>query len=370
MGDPKSAKLKTEDPMPYAIAGTAILPGERKTVDLPVGTTTSHEIVHLRAHVVRGKSAGSTVLVSACVHGDEINGAEIVRRLLRSPSLKKLRGTLIAVPIVNVPAFSNRARYMPDRRDLNRLFPGSPTGSLGARLAHVFLNEIVTKADVVIDLHTGAVNRPNLPQIRTTADDERSAELAKIFDAPVTLLAGLRESSLRAATFERGIPILLFESGEALRLDTPSIRFGLRGTLSVMRHLGLLPTRRTKPEKAAKGHGTVFCKRSSWERAPIGGLFTPLVSLGRAVNTGTVLGFVADPDGTRETFVEASRDGIVIGRTNEGIADEGDGLFHIASFKNPESAEGTINRTANALPSIPAEEDDHPVPYDPFTDVV
>ncbi|CAN5448943.1 hypothetical protein BH23VER1_BH23VER1_03820 [soil metagenome] len=273
------------------------------------------------------------------------------------------------MPIVNVPAFSNRSRYLPDRRDLNRLFPGSPTGSLGARLAHVFLTEIVAKCDAVIDLHTGALNRPNLPQIRTTADDKRSEELARVFDAPVTLLAGLRESSLRTAAFDRGIPILLFESGEALRLDTASIRFGLRGILSVMRHLGLLPSRRSA-EKPPRGHGTVFCKRSAWERAPVGGLFTPLVSLGRAVNVGTVLGFLADPYGTRETPLEASRDGIVIGRTNEGLADEGDGLFHIASFKNPEDAEGTINRSGNALPVIPADEDDHPVPYDPFTDVV
>jgi predicted deacylase len=354
----------------FTIGGNPIAPGSRADVELTVGTTTLNEPVHLRLRVVCGRKPGPVMLVCACIHGDEINGVEIVRRLMRSSSLRALRGTLLAVPIVNVPAFTNRSRYLPDRRDLNRLFPGSPSGSLGARLAHVFCREIVSHCDTIIDLHTGATNRPNLPQVRITEGDTRALELARVFNAPVTLAAGLRPASLREVAADEERTALIFESGEALRLDAASIRFGLRGVLSTMRHIGMLPERRTTAKAKARQHPTVVCRRSSWERAPVGGLFTPLVSLGKAVTCESVLGFVADPYGTGETPVMATRDGIVIARTNEGQVDEGDALFHIASARDPGRAEDKITSTAEGLPNIPADEDDHPVPYDPFTDVI
>lgn len=358
----------TPKAQPFHIGGKEFAPGEHGHVLLPVGSTTTHDPVHLHVRVVHGKKPGPVIAVCACVHGDEINGAEIVRRLLRTSSLSKVAGTVLAVPVTNVPAYTNRTRYLPDRRDLNRLFPGSPGGSLGARLAHVFLNQVIYRANVVVDLHTGATNRPNLPQLRVSAGDDHALELALEFNAPVTLVAPLRDSSLRAIAAAQDIPVLIFESGEALRLDTASIRFGLRGTLAVMRKLGMLPKRkyRSKPPK----HTSVILRRSSWERAPAGGIFTPLVSLGKAVTTDSVLGFMADPFGGKETPIVASRDGIVIGRTNEAMADEGDALFHIASSSNPDRAEGKINQTATNLPDIPADEDDHPVPFDPFSEMI
>jgi predicted deacylase len=355
--------------MGFKIGERVFAPGEVGEVLFPVGSTSTYDPVVLRVRVVHGKRPGTVLAVCACIHGDEINGVEIVRRLLRSSALRNLRGTLLAIPVTNIPAYLNRSRYLPDRRDLNRLFPGSPTGSLGARLANAVLRQVACRADVAIDLHTGGINRPNLPQLRVTAGDERALELAKAFDAPVTLLAPQRESTLRAlAAAEKGIPVLIYESGEALRLDAASIRFGLRGILSVMRATGMLPPRR--PDAEAPKPSTVVCRRSSWERAPVGGVFTPFVPLGKAVTTETVLGFIADPFLGTETPVVATRDGIVIGRTNEAQADEGDALFHIATARDPDKAQSQISRTAGALRPIPAEDDDHPVPFDPFSEVI
>lgn len=351
------------------IQGQIIKLGERKLVSLQVGVLTTHEPVTMRAWVIRGKKEGPTLLVSGCLHGDEINGAEIIRRLIKSKSLKRgFKGTLIAVPIVNVPAYSNRSRYLPDRRDLNRLFPGSRKGSLGGRLAHVLTTELLPLCDAVVDLHTGAINRPNLPQIRVTADDDASLELAKAFGPPVTLLSSVREGTFRSSCNAAGIPVILYESGEALRLDTASIRFGKRGVLAVMRHLGMLPKRPAAAKKRA-AHA-VLSEKSYWERAQIGGLFTPLIALGKAVKEGDVLGFVADPLGDYEEEIVADHSGILIGRTNEGQADEGDALFHVALLKFPNRAEKRIVKSGEGLPDLPDGDDNHPVPYDPYTDVI
>jgi len=351
---------------PFEFHGHDVPAGSRLRVDLPVGTFLTYEELKLHATVVHGKSDGPVLLLTACIHGDEYNGAEIVRRVLRLPALSKLAGTLITVPIVNRPGFVTRSRYMPDRRDLNRLFPGSATGSLGARLARVLVEDVLPLADAVIDLHTGALNRANLPQIRVCPGDERSLELARVFAPPVTLLGTPRDETFRGACMAAGKPYLLFESGEALRLDAPSIRFGVQGVLAVMRHLGMLP----KSRGERRQHRSMLSRKSFWERSPAGGLFTPLVSLGKAVEKGTQLGFVADPHGTGETPVVASRAGLVIGRTNEAVADEGDGLFHIALLEDLSSAEGRIARTAEALPSLKADEDDHPVPFDSLNDTI
>jgi uncharacterized protein len=353
---------------PFEIQGHAIAAGSRSLVNLPVGVFTNNTPVELTLGIVHGRLPGPTLLVTACVHGDEINGAEIVRRLLKVSSLKRMRGTLLAVPIVNVPAFLNRSRYLPDRRDLNRLFPGSSTGSLGARIARVVSDELITRCDAVIDLHTGAVNRPNLPQVRVTAGDKNSFDLGLVFRAPVILQAPVRTQSLRSTCFEAHKPIILFESGEALRLDAASIRHGLQGILAVMRHMELLPTKPGGVRSTRKN--TITSKKSYWERAPLGGLFTPLIALGKTVEINDTIGFIADPFGGPETPILATRQGVVIGRTNEGLADEGDALFHIAIFDNLEQVRDQMAAANQALPDISAELDDHPVPYDPFTEEI
>jgi predicted deacylase len=349
---------------PFQLGDVSVAPGTRERVQLDVGTYLTSESLRLAVHVLHGRRPGPVTLVTAAIHGDETNGTEIVRRLLRERRLKRLAGTLLAIPIVNRPGFVTRSRYMPDRRDLNRLFPGSPTGSLGSRLAKVLIDEVVKRADVVIDLHTGAVNRPNLPQLRISPDRSADLELARVFAPPVILAGEPREGTFRHACRALGKTCLLYEAGEALRLDTPAIRFGVQGVLSVLRQLQMLrgksPIRRLP----------LVCSRSFWERAPAGGIFTPLVSLGRAVEAGTQLGFVADPHGTGDTPVLASRRGLLIGRTNDAAADEGDGLFHLASLEGIDQAESRIARTAENLPSAHDDEDDHPVPYDSLNDTI
>lgn len=361
---PKRRRAKKREP--FTLHGVTIAAGQREQVPLLVGTFLTHEELNLRVTVVHGKKPGPTLLITAGIHGDEYNGTEIVRRVLRHKRLSRLSGTVIAAPIVNRPGFVTRSRYLPDRRDLNRLFPGSATGSLGSRLARVITEEVLPHADAVVDLHTGAVNRPNFPQIRIIPDSKEVLELARAFDPPVMLIGKAREGTFRDACAEAGKPSLLYEAGEALRLDAPSIRFGTEGVLAVMQHMGMLPPTK-RPRRRTH---TLVSHRSYWERSPAGGMFTPLVPLGKAVEKDSVLGFIADPHGTAETEVKASRAGVLIGRTNEAVADEGDGLFHIALLEDLERAEHSIARTADALPSIESKEDDHPVPYDSLNDTI
>ena len=234
----------------FEIGGHSIPAGTRRTVDLPVSVLSDHTPVSMSVHVIHGKTEGQTVFVSAGIHGDEVIGVEIVRRLLRAPNLKSLRGTLVVIPIVNAFGFINHSRYLPDRRDLNRMFPGTPGGSLASRLAHLFLNEIVARSDLGIDLHSAAIHRTNLPQVRISPDNPYTAELAEVFGAPVILQSPLREGSLRGAAKNIGKDVLLYEAGEGLRFDEMSVRAGVAGIMRVLQHVGLLPAKGVSKPKA------------------------------------------------------------------------------------------------------------------------
>jgi len=249
---------------------------------------------------------------------------------------------LLAVPIVNVHGFLNQSRYLPDRRDLNRTFPGSAKGSIAARLAHLFIKEIVSKADYGIDLHTGALNRSNLPQIRANLDDEKTLEFANAFGAPVIINSNTRDGSLRASAAGLGMPVLTYEAGEALRFDEVSVRAGLRGILNTMRLIGMLP--RLKNEKAVAR--PVIARSSSWVRAPTSGIVSAKVKLGSSVTVGQRLAIIGDPLGMEETDVIAPIDGIVIGCSNLPLSHEGDALFHLGGFKSIPRAEGVVESFA------------------------
>ena len=347
---------------PLVIGGQTFLPGQRGLVNLEVGHLITHELLTMPVHVIRGKLPGPRLFVSAGIHGDELNGIEIVRRLLKKTRLlRRLRGDLLAIPVVNLSAFLGRSRYMPDRRDLNRLFPGSAEGSSGSRLAKLFVSEIVGHSDYGIDLHTGAVNRPNLPQIRVGPELSESRELGIAFGAPVVVVSKALEGSLRNVMEVSQKPMLMFEAGEALRLDSNSIRYGVRGVLNVMQHLKMLPM---ESKSSAVRRPVVVSKETYWARAPRGGILTPLVPLGRAVSPTVPLGFIADPFGSGECKVFPREEGIVIGRTNLAIADAGDGLFHIAVTRDSGAAERKIRLSGSEL----ADEDDHPVSDEPLLD--
>jgi predicted deacylase len=310
----------------FEIADTRLAPGSRGTVHLPVSVLSDHTPVTLSAHVIHGRRPGPVMFVSAAIHGDEVIGVEIVRRLLRASALNRLAGTLIAVPIVNSYGFLNHSRYLPDRRDLNRCFPGHSQGSLAARLAHLFMTEVVRRCDLGIDLHSAAVGRTNLPQIRLTPGSERLRDLGEAFAAPVTLVSKLREGSLRQEAADAGVDVLLYEAGEGLRFDEFAARAGMAGILRVMARLGMVAGRGVPKTRLQ----TVLSERSYWVRAPSGGLLRTLRAAGDYVEEGMVLGLVSDPFGAHETEVLAEQAGIVVGRSNLPVVNEGDALFHIA----------------------------------------
>jgi len=315
------------------IGGQNIAPGETKKIDLtmpPLYTATSMSIP---VYVKRGKRPGPIMFVSAAIHGDELNGIEIVARLIRSKAIQRLRGTLIAVPMVNVYGVLNQSRYLPDRRDLNRSFPGSKKGSLAGRLANLFFNEIVRKCDVGIDLHTGAIHRSNLPQIRADLDDSDVLNMAKAFGVPVLLNADLREGSLREAASATGVKILLYEAGQALRYDEFSIRAGLRGIINTMRHLGMLNKSRTKGHSIAQ----FIARQSGWVRATESGFVTHIAQLGDHVNKGDKLATIADPFGAYLASIESPAEGVVVGKQNIPLIQEGEAVYHIAYFSEPDS---------------------------------
>jgi len=325
---------------PLEIHGHTFAPGTSTTIELPVGRLYTHTPMTMPVHVIKGKKSGPRLFISAAIHGDEINGVEIIRRLLKLPALKRLRGTIIAVPIVNIHGLINHSRYLPDRRDLNRSFPGSEKGSLAARLAYLFMNEIVTQSTHGIDLHTGALHRDNLPQIRANLDDNETNQLARAFDVPVIISSNLRDGSLREAAAGYGIPMLLYEAGEALRFDEVSIRAGVKGIINVMRILEMLPPSRSKSKKQTD---PVVARSSSWVRASDSGILRAMVALGSRVKKNTLLGVVADPFGETESNVISSFNGIVIGRTNLPLVNEGDALFHIARFEDIHEIEAKVD---------------------------
>lgn len=308
--------------------------GERKTIELPVTDLYTHHTLKMPVQVVRGKKPGPTLFVSAAIHGDEINGVEIVRRVLGYKGLEKLRGTLIAVPIVNVQGFLAHSRYTPDRRDLNRSFPGSSTGSVAGRLANLFVNEIVMNSDCGIDLHTAAIHRDNLPQIRALLSNPETDRLAQAFGAPVVMNSSLRDGSLRHFADEEGIPMLLYEAGEALRFDESSIQIGTRGVLNVMRELKML-----RPSRAKHALKTVNANSSHWIRAERSGILRASVGLGAYIEKDQEMGRISDPFGTQEQIITAKHTGILIGRTNLPLVNEGDAVFHIAQGNESEVTE-------------------------------
>lgn len=313
----------------FEIAGTKVARGERKVIPIPLPALYSEKRIDMPVEVVRGKKSGPTLFISATVHGDELNGIEIIRRLLQLPQLDRLRGTLIAAPVINPYGLIQHSRYLPDRRDLNRSFPGMQKGSLASRVAKIFMDEIVEKCNAGIDLHTGAVHRSNFPQVRANLEDEETLAMAEAFRAPVLIHSAVRDGSLREAAVERGIPILLYEGGEALRYDELSIRTGLKGIVHVLRHLGMLPKSKYIPKKAPTV--TVTVSSSKWLRSPQSGLMRSFKAPGSFVKKGELLAQIDVPLQSEAIEVRSDFDGIIIGRLETPLVYEGDAIFHIAS---------------------------------------
>lgn len=315
-----------------------IPPGDHKTIMLPMPKLYDWTPMNMPVHIIRGLNPGPILCVTAAVHGDEINGVEIIRRLIKKKYPKHMNGTLIAVPIVNIYGFLYRDRYLMDRRDLNRCFPGSNTGSLASRLAYLIMNELVAHATHMIDLHTGSLQRTNLPQIRANLDLQHTEKLAKAFQAPIILHSKERDGSLRQAANDRGIPLLLYEAGEALRFNEQAIKTGLTGIINVMKALDMLP----HPTHFSTFFHSPVARSSLWMRAPHSGILRAYKTLGNKVKKGEKLGLIVNPIGEEEYEINARITGMIIGQTNLPLVHEGAALFHIASFKAIDIAEPEI----------------------------
>ncbi|MGB3510283.1 MAG: succinylglutamate desuccinylase/aspartoacylase family protein [Microcoleaceae cyanobacterium] len=311
------------------IGGSIIPPAERKRIEIPIARLPTQTLISLAVTVINGSNEGPILWLSAAIHGDEINGVEIIRQVLQKVSPSLLRGTIIAVPIVNIFGFIEQSRYLPDRRDLNRSFPGSNRGSLGSRLAKIFMEEIVSKSTHGIDLHTASDHRKNLPQIRANLHDSQTYECAKAFAAPVMIHSQTRDGSLREAATEHGIPVLLYEAGEALRFDNNAIKVGVEGVMRVMAALNMYPT-----ETYTEAQPILQVNETRWVRASRSGILRLYVELGQKVTKKQVLGVISDAFGETNTTVNAPCEGLIVGSLQNPLVNQGDAILHIAIVEN------------------------------------
>ncbi len=312
----------------FTIGDLDVAAGKQAIGELPVSRLVTGTRISLPVRVLHGATEGPTIWVSAAVHGDEIGGVEIIRRALETVDPRRLRGTIIAVPIVNVHGFLTGDRYLPDRRDLNRSFPGSATGSLAARIAHLFMAEVVRRCDVGIDLHTGSDHRTNLPQVRADLDDPATLELAQAFGAPFRLHAKLRDGSMRAAATAAGATVLLYEGGQAWRFDEDAIVAGTHGVRRVLAKLDMIDV--TEEAAFAAVPDGVESRSSGWVRARRSGIVSLDVSLGDIVAKGQLIAVIRDSVGARVGSLRATRSGIVIGYSLQPLVNQGDAIVHIA----------------------------------------
>lgn len=306
---------------PFAIAGRTIAPGKRAQIEFPVARQpgdSTHQM--LPCVVLHGRTPGPTVFVCGAVHGDEICGTAIIRRLLETLSARTIAGTLLLLPVVNLFGFTLDSRYLPDRRDLNRCFPGSKRGSLGSRLARLFMDEVVARADYGIDLHSGSDHRTNAPQIRANLDDSQHLAIARAFGAGIAVHARLRPGSLRDAAGKAGVPVVTFEGGEAHRFDPRVIEAGVRG---VERVLASVSGRPPAPVP------TWVVRKSTWIRAKRSGLFWPEVEPGARVEAGQRVGRLTDLLGKVDLPVTARDEGVVLGLNLHPPVHQGDALLNV-----------------------------------------
>ncbi|MFD2822703.1 succinylglutamate desuccinylase/aspartoacylase family protein [Lacinutrix iliipiscaria] len=310
------------------ILGTQIALGESATVTFEVAKLHTRNTLDVPIIIERSKKPGPTVLITSGIHGDEINGVEIVRQIIAKGINKPKRGTIICVPIINVFGFLNMDRFFPDGRDLNRVFPGSANGSLASRVANFVMKEIVPHADFVMDFHTGGADRFNAAQIRIVKKDSRLSELAHIFGAPFIFYSENIAKSFRNSCQKAGVPMLLFEGGKSFNIHSTITNTGVNGTKRVLHHLGMLNSKFkvSKPKKE-----TIVINKSKWIRAEFSGMFKANVTINSYVEKHTVLGNITDPYGGFNHFVKAPNSGYIFNVNESPIIHQGDAIFHITT---------------------------------------
>lgn len=315
-------------PEAITILGETILPGESKTINMEIAKLHTMSKLKIPVIIERSKINGPVVLFSAGIHGDEINGVEIVRQLIIQKINKPKIGTIICIPVVNIFGFVNKSREFPDGRDLNRVFPGSKTGSLASRFAFHLLKEILPIVDYCVDFHAGGASRFNAPQIRIVPNNPKLEQLATLFDAPFTLFAKNTAGTFRNSITKQNVAILLFEGGKSLDINTSIAEEGVNGTKRLLSHLKMLNSRQ---KIARQDFPSIFIEKSSWIRARCSGLFHNYSTIGSYVTKGTILASISDPFGKFEKKVKAPNDGYIINVNHSPIVYQGDAIYHIST---------------------------------------
>ncbi|MCH7523671.1 MAG: succinylglutamate desuccinylase/aspartoacylase family protein [Bacteroidetes bacterium] len=310
------------------ILGEAIALGERREINFNVAKLHTRTTLEVPVIIERSKKSGPIVLFTAGIHGDEVNGVEIVRQIIAKGINKPKKGTIICIPVINIFGFLNMDRAFPDGRDLNRMFPGTKSGSLASRVAYKLVQEIVPKVDLIIDYHTGAANRFNAAQIRIVNDDSQLKKLASIFGAPFVLYSKNLKKSFRNTCFKLGIPMLLFEGGKSFHFNTTITNTGVNGAKRILNHFGMLNAkfRISKPKKKC-----VFIAESKWIRAKYSGMFRASIAINSKVKKGDVIGHITGPFGKFHHFVKAENSGYIFNVNEAPIVNQGDALFRIST---------------------------------------
>lgn len=307
------------------VGDVTIHPGERKRIELPVARLPTQTHINLPVEVVNGTQTGPRLWLSAAIHGDEINGMEIIHRVMEKVHEKTMHGELIAAPIINVFGFINRSRYLPDGRDLNRSFPGNEKGSLAGRLASIFMKQIVGRCTHGIDLHTAGGDRTNLPQVRANLVDPETRRIAEAFAAPLMIQGESPPGSLRHTVAKMNVPIIVYEAGEPNRFNADAIDIGVKGVLNVLRELGMIRGR-----VSSRRRQSMESSDRTWIRAKRSGILRLSIKLGHWVSKGQAIGVLRDAFGEDKSVVKSPDDGIVIGHTNSPLVNQGDALIHLA----------------------------------------
>ncbi|RAU82183.1 succinylglutamate desuccinylase/aspartoacylase family protein [Pontibacter arcticus] len=311
-------------PETITINGKRIDRGEKVLTKLVISKLPSGTVIEIPVYVFRSVHDGPVVLLMAGMHGDEVNGTEIIRRMLCKKMLYPLRGTIIAVPILNIYGFLNFSREVPDGKDVNRSFPGNRDGSLASRVAHRFMKEVMPYVDYGLDFHTGGSSRANYPQIRCVLDDLQNHDLANAFAPPFILNAPYRQGSLRKEAAKLGKSILVYETGESLRFDEHGIEAGIAGTNRFLQHLQMVSS---APPPTSE---TIVCAKDTWIRAKNAGLWRCFVTTGSYVKKNQYIGSITDPYGEMEVRINATAAGYIIGLNNMPVVNQGDALLHLA----------------------------------------
>lgn len=309
------------------LLGQEIAPGKGYQLNLSVAKMHSNTNVNVPVIVERANIDGPIIVLMAGVHGDEINGVEVIRRIIRKKIHKPTKGTIICIPILNIFGFLNLKRELPDGRDLNRSFPGSETGSLASQFAYHFMKEIAPLSDVIIDFHTGAAQRNNFPQIRCVFEDKDSIELAHIFNPPFILDSPYIPKTMRESVCKNGKHMLLFEGGKSNSIEESIVEEAIGGVKRILNHFGMRSFKldgnsERVPHKLLE---------SKWMRAPMSGLFQTTVKNGTKVSKGDVIGLVTDPFGSIEKKVKSVMDGYIFCVNEAPIVYKGDAIFHLGS---------------------------------------